>query len=1243
MKHLFTLLVGLCLIPFITNGQTLLDENFATGTGSTPPTGWTQTTIAGDPTFDTWRFNNPASRVLNAPISNPAAIFDSDNYSNTGGAEDVVLTSPVFSGVGVTTIVLTFDHYFQAGFGGAWAVEVFDGVNWVSVISGGASSTANPQSETVDISAQAAGVANAQVRLHWTGNFSWFWIVDNVKVVAPVLNNVGVASVNQPGDGCGLSATESVSITIENFGLATQTSIPVAFSVNGGAPVMETYTGSIAAGGTDTYTFTGTANLSTPGVYSITAYTMLASDTDFVNDTASANAEHFVPIGLPVSENFDAYGNGVTVFPNFSNDPTGTVAWRVNSGTTPSSPTGPSGDKNGSGKYIYIESSGAPLAGWKGKLVSDCIDLSSAIAPNLIFSYHMFGADIDSLEVEILSGSTTTKLLSILGPQQLATPDPYITDTLDLAAFIGSVISVRFTATVNGFLGDVALDEISVKDIVPIDLSTTAIQLPADGCGLSDSSDVTIVVKNEGTTAIAGFAAAFAVDGGPIITPEIVTTLLNPGDTYTYTFIAKADLSAIGPHVVGAGATTVGDQVAANDTAFGVVTNIPTVSTLPYFENFENGNGFWTARGTNSSWAFGTPAKAVIIGAASGSNAWTTGGLTGEYPIDENSEIVSPCFDMSSAPANSAVALKVWWETEFSWDGAVLQSTNDDGTTWTNIGAFGDPNNWYTDNTINSLPGGQQSGWSGRVNSSNGSNGWRQAQHALDSAVIGQPNVRFRIAFGSDASGNDDGFAFDDFAIGVPPQVQLGPDSLTVCIGSTLSTGVVADVYAWSTGDTTPFITIANSSGVDTIQKIWVSVVDSLGFSGSDTILLNVPAGVPGVTATLDNNVNCNGDSTGQASAIATGGQGIILYEWNTTPAQTTAVATGLPAGSYTVTVVDENGCEATSSVTVSEPSVLDGTTDSTANALCAGDANGAIAVTVFGGTAPYSYSWSNGATTDDITGLAAGSYTLTVTDSLGCTFVSPAFTIDQPDSISVALDALTDVACPDDTDGSISISVAGGTAPYSFLWDNGATTEDLSGLGVGSYTGTITDANGCVLVSPVLTITNTDSLPATAFDYGTVGAAVNFSNTTPNGVSYAWDFGDGNTSTDENPTNLYATNDQFVVSLTVTNDCGSTTVTDTILITQVGIEDNLLAANVSVYPNPTQGVFDIRFDELSLEDVEIILSTVEGKQVVKEKIGTVRGIFTHRMDLSDNLARGSYVLQIVTNQGVIHKRIQLQ
>jgi len=99
----------------------------------------------------------------------------------------------------------------------------------------------------------------------------------------------------------------------------------------------------------------------------------------------------------------------------------------------------------------------------------------------------------------------------------------------------------------------------------------------------------------------------------------------------------------------------------------------------------------------------------------------------------------------------------IWWNSEFSWDGTVLQSSIDSGATWQNVGAFGDPNNWYTDNTINGNPGGQQEGWTGRDATGNGSAGWVLARHDL-TGLGGQSNVRLRIAFGSDGSVVDDGF-----------------------------------------------------------------------------------------------------------------------------------------------------------------------------------------------------------------------------------------------------------------------------------------------------------------------------------------------------------------------------------------------------------------------------------------------------------------------------------------------------
>jgi hypothetical protein len=179
------------------------------------------------------------------------------------------------------------------------------------------------------------------------------------------------------------------------------------------------------------------------------------------------------------------------------------------------------------------------------------------------------------------------------------------------------------------------------------------------------------------------------------------------------------------------------------------------ITNFPVIEDFESGIAGWTAGGTGNTWALGTPTKSVIIGAHSGSKAWVTGGLTGLYGNNELNWVQSPAYNFSNA-VKPVVSLWIWRECEFSMDGAVLQQSLNNGT-WTTIGNFNDPGNWYNDNTINGLPGGI--GWTGS------SNGWVKATHELSADVIGQTSVRFRILFGSNGSVAYGGFAFDDFAI----------------------------------------------------------------------------------------------------------------------------------------------------------------------------------------------------------------------------------------------------------------------------------------------------------------------------------------------------------------------------------------------------------------------------------------------------------------------------------------------
>jgi bacillopeptidase F (M6 metalloprotease family) len=212
------------------------------------------------------------------------------------------------------------------------------------------------------------------------------------------------------------------------------------------------------------------------------------------------------------------------------------------------------------------------------------------------------------------------------------------------------------------------------------------------------------------------------------------------------------------------------------------------ITTFPYAESFESGPGGWVSSGTNSSWELGTPANTVIIGAAEGTNAWITN-LTGNYNTNEDSNVQSPVFDFSVLPSDPTITMSVWWESEFSWDGSNLQSSIDGGATWTNVGAFGDPNNWYTDNSISGSPGGSSEGWTGRNSSGNGSGGWVEAEHALD-GLAGQSAVSLRVTFGSDSSVTDDGFSFDNvrIIIGARPIISCPSDIMIDTTGG-LCTG----------------------------------------------------------------------------------------------------------------------------------------------------------------------------------------------------------------------------------------------------------------------------------------------------------------------------------------------------------------------------------------------------------------------------------------------------------------------
>jgi gliding motility-associated-like protein len=189
------------------------------------------------------------------------------------------------------------------------------------------------------------------------------------------------------------------------------------------------------------------------------------------------------------------------------------------------------------------------------------------------------------------------------------------------------------------------------------------------------------------------------------------------------------------------------------------------------------------------------------------------------------------------------------------------------------------------------------------------------------------------------------------------------------------------------------------------------------------------------------------------------GGTAPYSFLWSN--GATTEDSAGLVAGNYSVAVTDANNCTANLAASVTQPAAALTLGAQVTDVLCFGNATGQIDLTPQGGTAPYSFLWSNGATTEDVSGLVAGAYGVNVIDANQC-LANLLINVIQPSSGITLTSQVTNVLCAGNTTGQINLTPQGGTAPYSFVWSNGAMSEDIGSLAVGNYTVQVTDAQNC-------------------------------------------------------------------------------------------------------------------------------------------------------------------------------------
>lgn len=364
------------------------------------------------------------------------------------------------------------------------------------------------------------------------------------------------------------------------------------------------------------------------------------------------------------------------------------------------------------------------------------------------------------------------------------------------------------------------------------------------------------------------------------------------------------------------------------------------------------------------------------------------------------------------------------------------------------------------------------------------------------------------------------------------------PNALSVSINSTQtgctvnngtatanpSGGTLPYTYNWNNGQTAQTATGLSAGNYSVV------ITDSQGCTSSTTIAVTTING-PTAAVSAGNNVSCNGGNDGTATVSVSGGSPAYTYSWNPSGG-TSSAATGLSAGNYTVTVTDANGCTDTATVAITQPSVLSVTISST-NVLCNTTNTGTAAASASGGTSPYTYQWSNSATTSAISNLTAQIYSVTITDTNGCT-QSTTVQVNQDASPNAAISGNTSL-CIGET---ATLTASGGTA---YSWSTGATASSIIVSAAGTYS-VAASMNGCSDTASVTVVVN--FLPAVGIipPVDTIQLGDNATLTASGGITYSWSNGSTTSIIVVSPTETTT----YTVVVADTNGC---TALDTVTV----------------------------------------------------------------------------------------------
>ncbi|MCX6292492.1 MAG: immune inhibitor A [Bacteroidetes bacterium] len=757
----------------------------------TPPSLWYDSSAAGT----SWELGTPNFGVTNSAHT-PVNAWDINLNSAYGNNARAILTSPIFNFNNVINPVLSFwrNHYCEGNWDGTKLEYTTDGgltwqllgvyndpqgMNWynyANINSNPGPAWSNNSNGWIQSSYRLgclfSSFGNVQFRFVFTSDGSVTYdgfTIDDFSITLASPQDIGVTAFLQPAATALAGASNSVQVIIANFGSQPATGFTVNYSVNGGAPVSQLYSGTLQPCDIDTVLFTAPYFVPT-GTYSICAFTTLAGDGNTSNDSICKNFQGIPLITLPYTDNFETP-------PSLWYDSSAAgTNWEL-----------------GIPNFGATNSAHSPVSAWdinlnagygnnaRSVLTSPFFDFTSQVNAKLSFwmNRNISTGDGAWIEYSIDTGLTWQRLGIVGDPDALnnywynnasinftglpgwdGNSNGWVKYTYILGVPFnnaGTGVQFRFIFYSNGFTTSdgISIDDIAITPASPIDLGVVSINQPfgTNASGASASVDVTI--KNFGTSTVTNSDIAYKING-TLVATEPWTGSLTPSSTTTFTFSTQFTVPS-GQYDLCAFTSLNADGDHINDTTCATRNGIPSLGA-PYFDDFEGPIYFYSLSPTE--WQYGVPSSSVIDSAYSPVNAWKTN-LSGDYSANDDIYLYSPYFDFTGA-YQPELRFWHWYDFEQTFDGGRVDISTDGGFTWNQLGSVGDTaaTNWYT---LQSLTSSGKPGWTGV------SGGYIQSVYRLHSLQNWHGGlIQFRFNFSSDGSVNHNGWAIDNFEIYSP-------------------------------------------------------------------------------------------------------------------------------------------------------------------------------------------------------------------------------------------------------------------------------------------------------------------------------------------------------------------------------------------------------------------------------------------------------------------------------------------